>query len=43
MSGADTQPGELIVIKNEETRDKLHQVYMEGRIPTHDLEMMRIK
>ncbi len=43
MSGANGQPWEFIVIKDEETKNKLHKIYMEGRVLTHDLEMTRVE
>ncbi len=43
MSGANSQPWEFIVIKDQATKDKLAEIYLEGRRLTRELEMTRVE
>lgn len=43
MSGANAQPWEFVVVKDKETRDKIYQIYIDGRKLTHELEMTRVE
>ncbi len=41
MSGANGQPWELVVIRNQDTKNKLAEIFKEGRKMVNELELMR--
>lgn len=43
MSGANAQPWEFVVVREQQLKDKLAQVYLEGRKLTRELEMTRVE